>query len=188
MDVPIVSHPDWMRSTCHTAIGTLDGSYTTLIIFLTIQMLLASFAFLRLTLSAALIALQHSRPKNRYVCIRRSRSKKAPRCVRLRELWSTLPGMVHQLVLFWTANYRFGYRCKQLWTLLSNIFLAALGIHSLTQLTACVNTVLTKLESSPCSEIQKDYKACLAKGLRVPCKPIKEQLEECAAKHLGRLD
>ena len=56
------------------------------------------------------------------------------------------------------------------------------------QLTACVELVLTKLESSPCAEIQTDYKACLANGKRVPCKPIKEQLEECAAKHLGKLD
>ena len=36
----------------------------------------------RLTLSAVLIALQHLRQKSRYVCIPKSRWKKAPRCVR----------------------------------------------------------------------------------------------------------
>lgn len=51
-----------------------------------------------------------------------------------------------------------------------------------------MHKVLTTLEASPCGEIQKDYKACLAKGKRVPCKPIKAHLEECSAKHLGKLD
>jgi len=60
--------------------------------------------------------------------------------------------------------------------------------HTHIQLTECVNKVVTTLEASPCAEIQKDYKACLAEGKRVPCKPLKAQLEECSAKHLGKLD
>ena len=123
MDVPIVSHPDWMRSTCHTAIGTLDGSYATLIIFLTIQMLLVSFAFLKAyTICCADSIAAFTAKKSLRLHPEESLEEGAK--VRVRALARIVEYALWNgsLVLFWTANYRFGYWCKLLWTLLSNIF------------------------------------------------------------------
>jgi hypothetical protein len=56
--------------------------------------------------------------------------------------------------------------------------LATIQVHD------CLYSCRDKIKAHPeCNEIMESFKACLAKGKRVPCQPLKAALEECAVRN-----